>query len=114
MPTVRQRVRVLAGGRVEITDPSLQEGAEVEVSVSVPEPSGDGAPAEAEVPADPDEGWDDGMLTFEELEALPPLPLDQILGAHPSGRTADEIDRDLRALRDEWDEPFARREQRPS
>ena len=27
-----------------------------------------------------------------------------------AGRDGREIDRDLRALRDEWDEPFARRE----
>ena len=117
MPTVRQRVRVLAGGRVEITDPSLQEGAEVEVSVSVPEPSGDGAPPDP-VPADPAPPMPEAGASPAEvaawiaaLDALPPLPFDQVVGAAPSGRTADEVDRDLRALRDEWDEPFARREQ---
>ena len=110
MPTVRQRARVLAGGRVEITDPSLPEGAEVEVSVSVPEPSGDGAPPDPDLPALDDPSWN-AARWLAEMDALPPLPIDQLLGSAPSGRTADEIDRDLRALRDEWDEPFARREQ---
>ena len=66
--------------------------------VLLPEPSGDGAAAPPQAPPDRLPG-----LSFEELEALPPLPLDQILGSAPSGRTAEEIDRDLRALRDEWD-----------
>jgi hypothetical protein len=101
---IRKRVRVQPGGRIEFTDPRLREGVEVTVSVSVFEAGG--APT---APHDPDDGWDAGMLTYEELEALPPLPLDQILGSAPSGRTAEEVDRDLRALRDEWDEPFARR-----
>ena len=108
MKEIRRSVTVQPGGRVEITDPSLEAGGVVEVVVTVPEGSGDGAPT----PPDPDEGWDAGMLTFEELEALPPLPFDQIVGSAPSGRTAEEIDRDLRALRDEWDEPYARRESR--
>lgn len=107
MPTIRQRVRVLPGGRVEITDPSLREGAEVEVVVS--EPSGDGAPAAVPPAPSRDEAWD-AQRWLAEMDALPPLPFDQIVGSAPSGRTADEVDRDLRALRDEWDEPFARRE----
>lgn len=99
---IRKRVRVQPGGRIELADPRLREGTEVTVSVS----EAGGAPA---APHDPDDGWDAGMLTYEDLEARPPLPLDQILGSAPSGRTAEEVDRDLRALRDEWDEPFAQR-----
>lgn len=101
MKEIRQRVRVREDGRIEITDPSLRAGVEVVVSVT----AGDGAPAAAQ----PAEAGGGGILTFEELEALPPLPLDQAFGIAPSGRTAEEIDRDLRALRDEWDDPFARR-----
>ena len=98
MRAIRQRVRVLPGGRIEITDPALQPGTEAEVVVLLPGPTGDGATAPPEVATS-----ERRMLTFEELEALPPLPLDRILGAAPSGRTAEEVDRDLRALRDEWD-----------
>ena len=101
MKTFRQRVTVREDGRIEITDPALEAGEVVEVVVTVPK--GDGATAPPEPPAV------SRALSFEEMEALPPLPFDQIVGSAPSGRTAEEVDRDLRALRDEWDEPVARR-----
>ena len=46
----------------------------------------------------------DDLPTAVELDARPPLPLDQLAGSvsRPQ-RTVDEIDPDLRALRDEWD-----------
>ena len=96
MRAIRQRVRVLPGGRIEITDPALEAGVEADVVVLLPEPTGDGAGAPPPVPP-----LHSGM-TFEEMEALPPLPLDQLAGA-VSGpkRTMEEIDRDLRELRDE-------------
>lgn len=96
---LRTTARVGPGGHVEVTDPALPEGASVEVVVLLPEVTGDGASA-PEPPGPPPVGR---ALTFEEMEALPPLPLDQIVGSAPSGRTVEEIDRDLRALRDEWD-----------
>ena len=101
MKEIRRRVTVQEGGRVEVTDPSLVAGGVVEIVVTVPE--GDGAAAPPEPPAVR------RALSFEEMEALPPLPFDQVVGSAPSGRTAEEVDRDLRALRDEWDEPYARR-----
>ena len=101
MKTIRQRVTVQDDGHIKIADPALRAGGVVEVVVTVPE--GDGATAPPEPPAVR------RALSFEEMEALPPLPFDQIVGSAPSGRTAEEVDRDLRALRDEWDEPFARR-----
>jgi hypothetical protein len=103
MKEIRQRVRVREDGRLEITDPALVAGTEADVVVRVPE--GDGAAGGA--PPHPETR----MLTLEELDALPPLPLDQILGAAPSGRGADEVDRDLRALRDEWERPWWDREE---
>ena len=101
MKEIRRSVTVREDGRIEITDPALEAGGVVEVVVTVPE--GDGAAAPPEPPAVR------RALTFKEMEALPPLPFDQVVGSAPSGRTAEEVDRDLRALRDEWDEPFARR-----
>ncbi|MEM1042771.1 MAG: hypothetical protein AAGI91_09090 [Bacteroidota bacterium] len=107
---LRKRVRVQPGGRIELQDDALPAGTDAEVIILLPEPSGDGAPPdETATPSSLDD-----LPTAAELEPLPPLPLDQAFGIAPSGRTADEIDRDLRALRDEWDEPFARREQGPS
>ena len=100
MRAIRQTVRVLPGGRIEITDSALVAGVEADVVVLLPEPAGDGAAATPEPPPAPESRV--GM-TFEEMEALPPLPLDQIVGSAPSGRTVEEIDRYLRELRDEWD-----------
>ena len=99
MRAIRQTVRVLPGGRIEITDAALEAGVEADVVVIVPEPTGDGAAAAPEPPPLPP--LRSGM-TFEEMEALPPLPLDQLAGS-VSGpkRTVEEIDRDLRELRDE-------------
>ena len=100
MRAIRQAVRVLPGGRIEITDSALVAGVEADVVVLLPEPAGDGAAATPEPPPAPESRV--GM-TFEEMEALPPLPLDQVVGSAPSGRTVEEIDRYLRELRDEWD-----------
>lgn len=108
------RTRVLPGGRIEITDPALREGAEVVVVVS--SPSGDGASSHVATPE----------AVAPEAQAVPParrMPLDEdglpipavrdpdraytlvdMIGAAPSGRTAEEVDRDLRDLRSEWDE----------
>ena len=101
MRAIRQTVRVLPGGRIEITDSALVAGVEADVVVLLPEPAGDGAAATPEPPPAPESRV--GM-TFEEMEALPPLPLDQLAGS-VSGpkRSVEEIDRDLRELRDEWD-----------
>ena len=78
MRAIRQTVRVLPGGRIEITDAALVAGVEADVVVIVPEPSGDGAP--------PD---------------LPPLA--EMIGA-ASGLFASpqDVDAYVRALRDEW------------
>lgn len=96
---LRKRVRVQPGGRIEVQDPALPEGTDVEVVVSLAAPAGDGALAdETSTPPSLDD-----LPTAAELDALPPLPLNQLFGIAPSGRTVEEIDRDLRALRDEWD-----------
>lgn len=73
---IRKRVRVGAGGVIELRDPALTEGADAEVIV---------------------------LLSAATDDALPPLSLADIVGIAPSGRTAEEIDAELRALRDEWD-----------
>ncbi len=96
---LRKRVRIQPGGRVELQDDALPEGTDADIIILLPEPAGDGAPPE-EAPVPPSL---DDLPTAAELDALPPLPLDQIFGIAPSGRTVEEIDRDLRALRDEWD-----------
>ena len=95
MPTIRQRVTVQEGGRIEITDPALKEGAEAEVVVIVPEPSGDGAPPGREAP----------KPAVERADALPPPPpLTEMIGAAKGlFETPEEVDAYIRALRDEWD-----------
>jgi hypothetical protein len=45
----------------------------------------------------------DGALSETKTGPERPYSLTDMIGAAPSGRTAEEIDRDLRALRDEWD-----------
>ena len=78
MKAIRQRVRVLPGGRIEIRDPSLEAGTDADVVVFVPESFGDGGPPE-----------------------LPPLS--EMIGA-ASGLFAspEDVDAYVRALRDEW------------
>lgn len=95
---VRKTVRIGPGGRIELQDAALPEGKDVEVIVLLSEPAGDGAPG-----APPPSSSERRMLSAQELEALPPLPFSEIVGSAPSGRTAEEVDRDLRALRDEWE-----------
>ncbi len=104
MRAIRQRVRVLPGGRIEITDPALEAGVEADVVVIVPEPSGDGAPP-APGTADPMPGGlplvdENGKPVF-----LPPYTPDpnrrrttlvDLIGLRPSTRTAEEIDREIR------------------
>ena len=80
MKAIRQRVRVLPGGRIEITDPALQAGIEAEVVVLFPEPAGDGATAPPQSPRK--------AFTLVDL-----------IGLAPSGRTAEEIDREIRDFR---------------
>lgn len=110
MTTIRQRVRVLPGGRIEITDPALVAGTEAEVVVRLPEPSGDGAgPAPEPLSPDTRPGGlplvdENGKPVFlPPVEPRPGMTLVDIIGLAPSGRTAEEIDRELRELRDEWD-----------
>ena len=93
-------MRVQRGGRVEIQDDAFPEGAEAEVIVLLLNAMGDGA-ATNETTTPPSL---DDLPTAVELDARPPLPLDQLAGSvsRPQ-RTVDEIDPDLRALRDEWD-----------
>ena len=80
MQAIKARVRVGAGGAIELRDPALPEGAEAEVIVLV------GPTPEAE-PTD---------------EELPPLA--RIVGSGRGGfSSVEEIDRHLRDLRDEWD-----------
>ena len=107
MRAIRQRVRVLPGGRIEITDPALKEGTEAEVVVLLPEPSGDGATVP---PGAPDaEGPRPGGLPLVDEGGrpvfLPPRPpqkefsLVDLIGLAPSGRTAEEVDREIRDFR---------------
>lgn len=110
MKTIRQHVRILTGGRIEITDPALREGDEAEVVVTVPEPSGDGASAVPDAPPpNPRPGGlplvdEDGRPVFlPPVTPRPGMTLVDIIGLAPSGRTAEEVDRELRELRDEWD-----------
>lgn len=100
MPTTRHRGRVLAGGRIEITDPGLREGAEAEVVVSLadPVPTGDS----------PDTPRPGGLPLVNEQGKpvfLPPVSLRRgrslvdLIGLAPSGRTAEEVDREIRDFR---------------
>ncbi len=103
---IRKRVRVQPGGRVEIQDDALPEGADVEILLFLPETTGDGAPASS-----PETPTDRSPMPLDEdgLPILAPVPersgytLADMIGACPTGRTAEEIDRELRELRDEWD-----------
>ena len=64
---------------------------------------GDGAPAlEIRAVANARDESQRGF-SVSGLDALPPLPLNELVGSAPSGRTAEEVDRELRQLRDEWD-----------
>ena len=105
---IRKRVRVQRGGRVEIQDDALPEGAEAEVIVLLQEAKGDGADTAADAPT-PDTSAERLPLDAEGLPVLAPTPerlaytLADMIGACPTGRTAEEVDRELRALRDEWD-----------
>lgn len=110
MRTIRHRVRVLPGGRIEITDPSFEAGTEAEVVVTVPEASGDGAPPvpgaplPATVPRLQMEVGEDGLAVPAPRDPnRPRLNLVDLIGVAPTGRTAEEVDRELRELRDEWD-----------
>ena len=114
------RTRVLPGGRIEITDPALREGAEVVVVVS--SPAGDGASGEAPetvappearaVNSVPPEAWPEagpGGVPLVDGQGrpvfLPPVALRpgrslvDLIGLAPSGRTAEEIDREVRDFR---------------
>ena len=78
---IKRRVRIGAGGRIEIEDASLPEGAEAEVIVLL----GEATVAEAS-------------------DRPPPMPLDQIIGSGKGGfGSVEEIDQYIRDLRDEWD-----------
>lgn len=110
MKEIRQRVRVREDGRIEISDPSLVAGAEADVVVRLPDAAGDGFVSEPAPPGAAPPAWHDVPLVDEHGRPvfLPPVPdgtmtLDQIFGLAPSGRTAEEVDRELRTLRDEWD-----------
>lgn len=88
---IRKRVRVGAGGVVEVRDPQLQEGSEAEVIVLLDEVLRPEAPETiAKAPSSQDEPA--------------PLPLTEIIG---SGKglfaTPEEVDQYIRDLRDEWD-----------
>jgi len=76
---IRKRVRVGAGGVVEVRDPQLQEGSEAEVIVLLDEtaatPSAEDASALANIV-----GSGSGLFS-----------------------SAEEIDQYIRDLRDEWD-----------
>lgn len=68
--TIYQRVKVQSGGRIEIRDPELPEGAEAEVAISlgVPEETG-GDPNVKSI-------WEDAQelsasIPFEEWKKLP-------------------------------------------
>lgn len=79
MQAVKARVRVGAGGAIELRDPALPEGAEAEVIVLV-DPTSEAA-------------------TGKEL-----LPLASMFGAaRGTFRTPEEVDAYIRELRDEWD-----------
>lgn len=98
---LRKHVRVLPGGRIEVQDPALPEGADAEVIVLISEPAGDGALA---APDDTKHPSLDDLPTAAELDALPPLPLSEIVGSAPGlFKTPEEVDAYIRALRDEWD-----------
>lgn len=64
---------------------------------------GDGAPTLELRAVEAARDQPQGRLSISYLDALPPLPLNEIVGSAPSGRTAEEVDRELRQLRDEWD-----------
>lgn len=111
MTTIRQRVRVLPGGRIEITDPALVAGTEADVVVIIPRPSGDGAPPEALPAVDVSTPRPGGLPLVDEHGKpvfLPPYTPDlgrrqttllDLIGRHPSNRTAEEIDREIRDFR---------------
>lgn len=109
MPTIRRRVRVLPGGRIEITDPALRGVAEADVVVLVPETAGDGADLVPDVPAPaPDSPRPGGLPLVDDQGKpvfLPPFvprkgyTLLDLIGLAPSGRTAEEIDREIRDFR---------------
>ena len=110
MKAIRQRVAV-RDGRLELSDPALRDVTEAEVVVLLPDAHGDGAP-----PGPPPTAEPGGGLPLVDAEGrpvfLPERPdrtgytLTDMIGAAPSGRAAEEVDRELRELRDEWDERF--------
>ena len=83
------RTRVLAGGRIEITDPALREGAEVVVVVGAD--GGDGATGTAP----------EAAVSSAAGDAARPRTLVDLIGLAPSGRSAEEIDREIRDFRGE-------------
>ena len=80
--TLRQFVKVEAGGVIRIQSSELREGATAEVLVLTDAP----VQAAAATPGVVDPSW----LSFIGM------------GAH-SGRTVEQIDADVRELRDEWE-----------
>lgn len=105
MRAIRQTVRVLPGGRIEITDAALVAGVEAEVVVLLPEPSGDGSDTHPEAPRS-DATWP--LLDIDADGLAIPAPRDpnrprvdlvDLIGFRPSGRTAEEIDREIRDFR---------------
>ena len=111
MKTLRQRVTVQPGGRIEITDPALVAGTEADVVVLLPEPSGDGATVPTDTPdADTRPGGlplvgDDGRPVFlPPAEIRPGRSLVDLIGLAPSDRTAQEIDREIRDFRGDEDD----------
>lgn len=98
MRAIRHRVRVLEDGRLEVSDPALEAGLEAEVVVLLPEPTGDGATTPA-----PLENWtppdDDLSATAPSNPDRRRFTLVDLIGLAPSGRTAEEIDREIRDFR---------------
>lgn len=107
---LRKRVRVQPGGRIELQDDALPVGTDADVIILLLEPAGDGAlsPSPKPLPmAEP------GGLPLVDEEGrpvfLPERPrregftLVDLIGLAPSGRTAEEIDREIRDFRGEED-----------
>ncbi len=107
---LRKRARVQPGGRVEIQDDALPEGADADIILLLPEPAGGGAPTPS--PKPPPMAEPGGLPLVDEEGRpvfLPERPrregftLVDLIGLAPSGRTAEEIDREIRDFRGEED-----------
>lgn len=107
MKAIRQRVTVREDGHIEITDASLVAGTEAEVVVLLPEPAGDGAPRGLpQEPPSASDAWPRMETDTDGLAVPPPRDpsrprstLVDLIGLRPSGRTAEDIDREIRDFR---------------